>query len=134
MTTKKQTTKKSTAKRSAAKRGTAKKSTAKRGTSLKKKNGVSKKSPFKITDLQKAEVRSLEEAVKAMKGRVSDISVQILQLKSERVKSANDLRKVQEALLDHAKKIAEGYGINPDDPTKGRWHLNTEKGEFERVD
>lgn len=64
--------------------------------------------------------------------RIGEIESQILKIASEKIKTYNEYKQVQDALISQAKEAAREVGIDPDDDSRA-WTLNIESGAFVRT-
>ncbi len=123
-----------TSKRASKKNG---KAAGKNGTS---KNGTRKKTvgprtkKVVLSDAEKGEIAPLSQKLRELKAAMADTQLNIMRLESKRLELAEAIMKLDSALMDKAKGTAESHGIDLNDPSKGRWNLDTEGGVFTRVE
>lgn len=93
-----------------------------------KKNGIGKHlqpTIIKLNEEDIAELRQLEGRVNLVKVALADVQMRILVLEAERANVANEVKTAIDALLVVAAKMTSTHGIDSNDPSKGRWNIDT---------
>lgn len=88
---------------------------------------------FKISDAQIAEIRSLEQGVVNAKCAHSDLQRSITEAVERQKQLHVAVEQHFKMFNDRVGSLAREYGINPDDPSKGRWDFNSATGVFTKV-
>lgn len=88
---------------------------------------------FKITPGQLMELQALEQGIISSKCAHSDTARQIRTLQNEADARHNAVEQHFKMFNDRIAQLARDYGIEPDDPTKGKWDFNSTTGTFTKT-
>ncbi|OHD18483.1 MAG: hypothetical protein A2Y38_13760 [Spirochaetes bacterium GWB1_59_5] len=88
---------------------------------------------FKITPAQLMELQALEQGIISSKCAHSDVARQIRALQNENDARHAAVEQHFKMFNDRIAQLARDYGIEPDDPAKGKWDFNSTTGTFTKT-
>lgn len=87
-----------------------------------------------LTEDEKKKLYLLENSAIKLKCYVCDLYVEQSKVTQKINEAINALEKAQNDFLEAAKNIATSYGIDVNDPNKGKWNLDTTSMKFTKID
>jgi chorismate mutase len=78
-------------------------------------------------------IQALEKNLGDAKFHLANVQFQIMTMETERLRAAQKVAEAKQAMDELVRNTAKAHHIDPDDPAKGRWDLNTSNGVFTRV-
>ena len=96
--------------------------------------GFGQPSSVQLTISEGKALRQAEDAVVASKVKVADLYVQERLVRSAIDEELKEMLVVNQAFIGIVRKIATDHGIDVDDPSKGRWSLDTETMKFTKIE
>jgi ornithine carbamoyltransferase len=85
------------------------------------------KDAINLTEGEIAQIRTVEESIRQAKMVLADLTVQRLAVEQRLFHQVQAAQQAQQALVDRARQVAIDHGIPTDDPSAGRWNLDTTK-------
>ena len=94
---------------------------------------TAKQGTVTLSDEERAMIRALEANLGQAKMELSNITVQLLAAQDQQRALAQKVVAAANSFQERIQASARAHGISPDDPSKGRWDLNTNTGVFTKV-
>ena len=87
-----------------------------------------------LTKEEKEIVLPMGQKIRVLKMQLAEVQIKIMNLESRRMEIAEELVASDKRLHAEAKGVAASHGIDTEDPSKGRWTLDTDGGVFTRTE
>ena len=99
-----------------------------------RKRVTSRTKSIDLSEEQKQVFSPLRDEKENAKKQLADLQIRIMHAESDRLTLVQKIMELDGRILQEAKGVIASFGIDPEDPSQGKWNLDFEQGVINRLD